>query len=151
MSITARLDDARVLYAHGLREGALLSVLIAVAATSRKRYPKGVMSDRQAFTGFVGEEMKSITGRVENFNVQFRGKMTPLQDLLYEFVRCKLAHEAELPEDIAFQPGENLRVQCGEDRIVFSDALIDGLAHAVEQAPENVGLFGNTPSGTERG
>lgn len=141
MSIKSRLDDARVLYSDGHREGALLSVLIAVAATSRRRYPNGTFGDKEAFTRFVGEEMLTVTGRVQNYNVAFRGQMMPLQDLLYKFVRCELAHEAELPADIVFERGDHLRVKVEPARITFSDVLIDGLALAVEQAPENADLF----------
>jgi len=145
MSVKDRLEDARLLYAHGRQEGALLSVLVAVAGTSRKRYPKETIGgDREAFTKFVGEEMKTITGGVKNFHIQFRGDLILLQDLLYRFVRCKLAHEAELPEDIIFEPGDNLRVEVTDTEVFFSDRLIDGLARAVKQAPENVALFGDT-------
>ena len=38
MSVTDRIDDARVLYSQGRRQGALLSVLIAVTATARTRF-----------------------------------------------------------------------------------------------------------------
>lgn len=38
MSLFARLDDAQVLYEQGRLHGALLSLLVAIAATSRKRY-----------------------------------------------------------------------------------------------------------------
>jgi hypothetical protein len=137
MSVKERLDDARILYDNNRREGALLSVLIAVAATSRKRYPQRTLTDRDAFTRFVGEEMLTITRVVQNFNVNYRGQMRPLQDFLYKFVRCQLAHEAELPADIIFVPGSGLQVSVEPIRIVFSDVLIDGLARAVEKAPEN--------------
>jgi hypothetical protein len=40
MSIMTRIEDADLLFQLGRKEGALLLVLIAVAATSKKRYPK---------------------------------------------------------------------------------------------------------------
>ena len=146
MSVKTRLEDAKVLYANGHREGALLMVLIAVAATSRKRYPKP-MGDRQAFTKFVGEEMETITrgpggsASIRNFNIEYLGKMMPLQDLLYEVVRCNLAHEGQLPDTIVFEPDMGLRVEVDPDKITFTDGLLDGLCYAVVQAPENSDLF----------
>jgi hypothetical protein len=130
------------LYASGRQEGALLSVLVAVAATARRRYPRSSMGDREAFTTFSGEEMFTITGCVGQFNIRFRAQMMPLQDLLYRFVRCELAHEAELPGDVAFEPGEYLLVNVDDDQTTFSDRLLDGLVRAVENAPENADLFG---------
>ena len=158
MSIRARIEDTLVLWYTGRREGALLAALVAAAATSRKRYPKGRQvythkpsafarvlnwlrgrgfktnaapphkpnvpdrngdlgkgrywasldknnrlmkprSDRVAFAQFMHDETRTIAG-VENFVLKFRGEMWPLQELLYKFVRCELAHEAGLPEDI---------------------------------------------------
>ena len=147
MSVKDRLEDARILYANGRKEGALLSVLVAVAATSRKRYPKGTMKDSDAFTKFVGEEMRTITGCGENLNIQFRGNMMPLQDLLYKYMRCELAHEAELPEDIIFEPGRSLRVEVTDKQVIFSDRLLEGLSRAVAMAPENADVFGKAESG----
>lgn len=71
MSIKARLDDAVVLYENGRKEGALLLILVAVAATSRKRYPEitpsrlytnQTMKDKEAFTLFLKDEMPKILG-----------------------------------------------------------------------------------------
>ena len=57
MTLAQRLDDARVLYANGCYDGALLSVLIAVAATSRRRFSKTIYkSDGHAFIAFLLEE-----------------------------------------------------------------------------------------------
>ena len=55
MSIKNRIRAAQILYVNGQREGALLLVLIAVAATSRKRYPKERTKDREALTSFLGK------------------------------------------------------------------------------------------------
>ena len=141
MSVRDRLDDARVLYASNRRTGALLSALIAVAATSRKRYPRDTMGDGEAFKRFLHDEMATLTP-ARNFRVKFRGALIPLEDLLYHVVRCELAHEAELPEDVVFQPGANLSVRVDPDRITFSDALINRLANVVQQAAENADVFG---------
>jgi len=60
MSIRERLDDARILFAQGRRDGALLSVLIAVAATSRRRYPRTTMRDDEAFIRFLLDEHPAV-------------------------------------------------------------------------------------------
>lgn len=61
MSIKDRLDDARILFSQGRRDGALLSVLVAVAATSRRRYPKSLIRrDREAFIRFLLDEHPAI-------------------------------------------------------------------------------------------
>ena len=146
MSVKTRLDDAKVLYENGRREGALLSVLVAIAATARKRYPRP-LGDRQSFTQFVGEEMQTITKgatggcSIKEFNINYLGKIMPLEDLLYEVVRCNLAHEGELPDSIVFEPGAGLKVNVEPHKITFSDGLLNGLCFAVTQAPENSGIF----------
>jgi hypothetical protein len=40
MSVKARLEDAVILWDRGRKEGAWALVLVAAAATSRKRYPR---------------------------------------------------------------------------------------------------------------
>lgn len=151
MSIPDRLQDAAFLYSHDRRDGALLSVLIAVAATARRRYPIRI-SDRQAFTRFLAEEMVVVTGgAVRNYNVRVpsadRAKhanaMMPLGECFYEFVRCNLAHEAKLPDNVDFSRSEpgRLIVEITDTAIRLSDAFMDGLAKTVEYAPENQDLY----------
>ena len=57
-----RLEDARVLSKVGRLEGAFIEVLIAAAATSRKRYPRDTWGDADAFKNFIYDEMGVITG-----------------------------------------------------------------------------------------
>ena len=66
ISVPARVEDASVLADNGRYEGAMLMLLIAVAATSRKCYPVGTpskkdpnknMSDHEAFIAFLRDEM----------------------------------------------------------------------------------------------
>jgi hypothetical protein len=52
MTIADRLTDADVLWASGRREGALLSVLVAVAAASREEWPD-VKDDKMRFCRFL--------------------------------------------------------------------------------------------------
>lgn len=136
MSVRNRIIDAQLLYANDRKEGALLSILVAVAATARKRYPFGTKNDGDAFTSFLAQELPKVI-RIGQFNVKFRNEMILLQDLLYKFVRCNLAHEAELPEDIKFETSDCLSVSVNDDCITFSDQLIDVLATVVNNAEEN--------------
>ncbi|MCO6438561.1 MAG: hypothetical protein J5J06_15830 [Phycisphaerae bacterium] len=201
MSIRARIEDAVVLWHTGRREGALLSALVAAAATSRKRYPKGrhaydrrrslvrrainglfgrgsktnaapphkpnvsdihgnmemgkywpssdkenrlkkPRGDRVAFTQFVHDEMRLIGGP-ENFNLKFRGEMWPLQELLYTFIRCELAHEAGIPRDIVFEPGDQFSICVTDEQLTLPEILVDRIASAVRLAPENASDFEN--------
>lgn len=151
MSIIGRLDDARVLYEAGRLEGALLSLLVAVAATSRKRYPRepGGKNDREAFTAFLTDEFGNLTGSianvpVPNVNVEFRGEMTAMPDLPYKYVRCELAHEGTMPDDVVFVRDDYLLLK-GGDRLVLNEAFLQGLANVVLGAVENAGEVGRTP------
>lgn len=54
MSITDRLRDADLLREHGRHEGALLSTLVAVAATARQVYPQD--GDGEAFRRFLRDQ-----------------------------------------------------------------------------------------------
>ena len=136
MSVRTRIEDAEFLYKNGRKEGALLSILVALAATSRKRYPKVVKKDRDAFTIFLGEELTKRI-RVGKFTVKFRNKMILLQDLFYEFVRCELAHEAQVPEDIKFTKGDMLHVEVDEKKIILSERFFNILFDIVIKAEEN--------------
>lgn len=151
MSIRTRIEDAQVLLAAGRADGALLSALVAVAATSRKRYPKSVENeDAKAFTRFLGEEVRALTaGRVANLFTFYSGadpikypdRMTPLQDMLYRYVRCALAHEGRLPDDIEFIALEELQFQVTADKLTFTKGLVRRLCLVVQYAPENVTEF----------
>lgn len=137
MSVRTRIEDAEFLYKNGRKDGALLSILVALAATSRKRYPKVVKKkDRDAFTTFLGEELTKRI-RVGKFVVKFRNKMILLQDLFYEFVRCELAHEAQIPKDIKFTKGDMLHVKVDEKEISLSEKFVDILFNIVIKAEEN--------------
>lgn len=79
MSIRDRIEDAKLLWRDGRKEGAFIQILITAAATARKRYPrppKGVKpvpanqrpqpgeyaNDSNAFKTFILDEMEKITG-----------------------------------------------------------------------------------------
>jgi len=141
MTIRARLDDARLLWKEGRHEGALLSVLIAIAATSKRRY--GQLGDGEAFRKFVRDEFETVFGISvkDSFNVDFRGTSMPMENLLYKFVRCELSHEAALPADVVFEPNAELAIRTQGNRMVFAGPWADRLASAVVLSPENADEF----------
>ncbi len=157
MSIRARIEDAIALYAAGRPEGALLAVLIAVAASSRRRRPEDTPSKRkpgkktgdgEAFEAFLHDEMVNIC-RVKNYNVMFRGKMRLLEHVLYKWLRCELTHKGGLPSDVVFEPQENpgsMSVAIDPATgIRLSHGWLDGLVSVVVNAPENKDQFGDPP------
>jgi len=148
MSIKSRIEDADSLFQLGRKEGALLLVLIAVAATSRKRYPnRKKISDNKAFKKFVSEEMSRYApGWKENTKVQieFQGKPLWMPEVLYEYVRNELTHKAELPEFISFkdEQGFSFNVSVLNNKeLTMSDTIFHYLKKIVIDAPENADLF----------
>jgi hypothetical protein len=150
MSIRARVEDAIVLYHIGRPEASLLSALVAVAATSRRRYRSTKMGDRQAFEAFLRDEMPRLCG-VKECNLRFRGSSHPIEHIFYKWFRCELTHSAALPIDVVFavQPGSGsglLGVDIGGDgRLALSQSWLDALLQAVIHAPENSDHFGIPP------
>ncbi len=109
IGIQARIEDAGVLADNGRLEGALLLLLVAVAATSRKRYPAKPrknkpkpskpgqpLTDREAFTKFLKDEPERwhLTKGQDTF-VSFRGSAHPIEEFLYEYLPCNLVHEGD--------------------------------------------------------
>ncbi len=149
MSVKQRTDDALLLYRSDRHEGALLSTLIAIAATARKRRDRSACGDKESFTKFVGEEMLVITrGAARNFNVRFRAERMPLQQFFYVFLRCELVHEGRLPDDVRFISPDDaggIRISVSEKSIELSRNWLDGLYNAVRFAPENSDEFPEDP------
>jgi hypothetical protein len=101
MSVKDRIEDARVLWEAGRLEGAVVQVLIAVAATVRRRYPEP-MPDKIAYERFVRDEISKITyGPSKNVDFYFDGKHhVSLEHIVYKFIRCSLVHQGSLPKNI---------------------------------------------------
>jgi hypothetical protein len=139
MSLQSRLHDAQVLWQNDRHEGALISALIAVAATSRKRYPdRGKHNDRQAFEQFLTD---ASPGRI---SVEYRGECQPIEHIFYKFLRCQLVHEGELPVDIEITENDGLSFRAGgrpEFVLKVSRGWFHFLIRCVEAAKENQGLF----------
>lgn len=148
MSITNRLVDMKLLYDAGRHEGALLSVLVAVAGSSRKRFPLGTksrknsskqMGDAEAFETFMGEEMQ----RVGACSVMFDGQCNAAERIFYKWLRCSLAHEAELPDQVVFRAGPSnceasIRRDAGPpERLVITHPIVLLIGHVVSTACDN--------------
>lgn len=101
MSVRERLDDARVLWAAGRKEGAFLLILCAADATARKRYPDMGVGDR--FRQYIRDEMAIITGGPKyGVVLPFDGGHAPLEDILYRHLRCSFVHEGMPSPKIVF-------------------------------------------------
>jgi hypothetical protein len=123
--IVDRVEDARVLWNGGRREGALLCVLVAVAARARLAgHPRGV-TDREAFESYLAGCFPW------NLSVEYRGRLEPIEHVFYKWLRCHLVHRAVLPMDLTFSDQEGLTVRAGgapEFRLVLSTGWFDALA-----------------------
>jgi hypothetical protein len=166
MSVRQRIEDAKLLWQHGNKEGAFIQILIAVAATARKRYPKPARGttlpsqrphpgepahDNVAFKTFILDEMDKITGGPKyNVAFPFQGINTPLEEIVYRQLRCQLLHEGETPQTIVFtkplvKDGKSYSIPELKDPLGFPESWFWNLARAVAQAPENRELFKDYP------
>lgn len=127
MSIEDRLNDADLLRAHGREEGALLNILVAVAALARQSHP--ALGDRAGF--------EALLRQYHNWTieVEFRGTPVDTDHLLYTWLRCHLVHEATLPPDIRidhdFTAPASLSIRAGgppEHTVLLSPGWLDHLA-----------------------
>ena len=137
--IRNRIDDAILLWKQGRQEGAFLSALIAVAATSRKRYPRA--NDRECFEQFLRD---SHTARL---SVEYHGECHPIEHVFYKWLRCQLVHEGGIPFDIQFMEETEHRsvsVRAGgapEYILKIGIGWFNHMVGAVIQAPENADQF----------
>lgn len=146
MSILNRLEEADLLWQQGKKEGAWALVLIAAAATARKRYPKP-LGDRQAFTSFIRDIQETIMfGRSppKPMPTVIFGSIS-FEDFLYKEMRCYLVHEAELPSSTAISPSKivdgrlqaTLKIGDGNTPHEIPDFWVLHLSQAIREAPEN--------------
>jgi len=149
MSVADRIRDALLLWENDRREGAFLTVLIAVDATARKRFPdRKAIVNREAFERFL-ESAQPV-----RLSVEYRGECHPVEHIFYKWFRCELVHEGGLPIDIEFMPDERpglLSIRAGgapEFVLKVSEGWFYHLVGAVMQAPENQASFSVRNSAT---
>lgn len=147
MSVRKRLEDARVLSAAGSRDGAFIQVLIAAAATSKKRYPHPKYKDNIAFKNFIYDEMGVVTGGPKfEVKLPFLGKDSPLEDILYTHFRNSFIHEAEKSSSVdytetEYEDGTAVHLLQLKNPLGFPAGWIEHIATAVWLAPENDDLW----------
>jgi hypothetical protein len=148
MTVRARLIDAMILWEQGRKEGARALVLIAAAATSRKRYPRTMMSDRESFTQFIRDIQGTII--IGEFPIPPMAPIViggiPIENMVYEHMRCNLVHEAELHSKVALSESKVVNgLLAAELRVGAVDEIPDfwviNLAKAVALASENAAEF----------
>ncbi|MDD5056969.1 MAG: hypothetical protein PHQ60_03775 [Sideroxydans sp.] len=144
MNMRARIDDATFLWKHGHKEGAFLMALVAIAATSRLRFPnRKAVSDGDAFEQFL------TSVRPGRIGAEYRGEMHSVEHIFYKWLRCALIHESGLPEDIKFMPDikpGTFTIRAGgapEYVLKLSNGWFNYLIDAVVTAPENAAVFSN--------
>lgn len=141
MSIRDRLKDAETLFNAGRHEGALLMVLIAAAASAKKRYPRinGKPSEEEVFCKFVSDGMEVILGGLANKYTQYFDKrQLPIEKLLYVFARSTLIHDADLPKTLEFVAGTGFYIGVpGDGRLILSHWITKGLVRYLASVPEN--------------
>ncbi len=162
MSIKGHIDDAKFLISHARYLSALTVILVAVAASAEKIYPRKelskrefnfsaakciacgrgpskIMSDNERFTLFLKQRISKILG-VGSIQIEHKSKIYTLERILYQFFRCKLVHEGVLPGNVQFDTSSNLStglsISAG-DTIVLGFGLLDVLIEVVEGAKCN--------------
>lgn len=148
MSIKARIEDAEVLWQHGRKEGAWILALVAAAATSRRRYPRPI-KDNEGFKSFIRDVLPTLMYGLPlkgapNPRIVFND--TPLEDIIYEHLRCNLLHEGEMGREIAFSESTIVDGKLQATLTVGSPNRIPEfwvlhLMKAVKEAPENASDF----------
>ena len=162
MSIRERLEDAMLLWNNGRKQGAWIQVLIAAAATSRKRFPPPA-KDGEAFMSFIREVTRMIVsgnapaapgGITVAFYEKVPGDGAELAQIIYAHLRCNLVHEAILAPEVRMCESRIVDGQLVADLhglgtlqnpLTIPDFWVIHLAKAVAEAPENAadcaGLF----------
>ena len=153
MSIKDRIAEAEILWNKGYKEGAWSLVLIAVAATARKRYPQPT-PDNEAFKSFVRSYIPTILhGKPspKGFNAKIIFDDKPFEDILYENLRCHLLHEAEISKLVTFSESKIINGKLQATLSVgkpnhLPDFLVLHLIKVIKEVEENSDLFGTVKS-----
>jgi hypothetical protein len=136
MSIQSRVQDALLLWENGRLEGAFLNVLLAADATAKRKYPE-MDKVGERFRRFLTEASQT------RISVEYRGECQPIEDLLYKWFRCEVAHAGGLPVDIEFmsdaeQGTRSVRAGGAPEFVLkLSRGWFNFLVQAVENEPAN--------------
>lgn len=96
IGVQARIEDTALLAEAGRHEGALLMLLVALSATSRRYYPKSkVKSSGGAFKRYVDHMRHHLSAIAEALRQS--GLSESLGDFLWNTLRNSLEHDGQLP------------------------------------------------------
>lgn len=142
MTIRKRIDEASALMANGFDEAALIITLVAIAAASRKAYPKSIVQfDGVAFQTYLDER---LADRRVAIGGERQGKIMSISESLYKEFRCNLIHEAELPESVSLGPAAGgLTVSQKEGVLTLSREWLQLLVDVVIHDPNLRPIFDN--------
>lgn len=163
------VDDADFLIKGERYEGALLHLLVAVAASSTKMFPSGTssidapavkpgkfneMRDGEKFKRFLGVRIRKLLlndpfepedGR-HGFLMGFVQGMPHPEEVLYDQYRNAKIHEGKLPQGVTFSAdsstGNAIGISFGPTGVTFTTGLLTLLRRAVVEAPINGVEFG---------
>ncbi len=134
----------------GRHEPAIATLMAAIDATAKKRYPGMRVGER--FQKFLAEEVgralggKYITAR-NDLTYEKNGKERSVGDqfgAIYHLCRCYVLHEESYSDKIEFEiTGDLSTVRiCHENgKIILNDGFVNAMFHAVIYAEENKDIF----------
>ncbi len=154
MSVRERLEDASILWHQGRKHGAWIQVLIAAAATSRRRFPS--LKDGEAFRKLIRQVSRTILSGDPShspvevtviFNAESPDEL-PMDRLFYKHLRCNLLHEAMIGPEVVFSEsalseGKLVANFKGGSPLTIPDHWVLHLAIAIATAAENAATCGN--------
>jgi hypothetical protein len=152
-------------YSIGDTNQALIDILIAVDATSKKEY-SSIKGNGARYKMFLDDNMYLI--KIVSINVRMTNKISfrnmhlnenlkkhsslSLSEIIYHIIRCNLLHEAELPITILFHDLPEIKLEL--DKMVLPKNLILALLVSIITAKSNadnkfienyeLNIFGNT-------
>jgi len=158
MTIPALVDDAKFLIENDRHLAALSVLLLAVAGSSRRKYPdRKNIGDGQAFKWFLGGMIRKLLLNDDDLDahdrigirVEVDGNQLPMEDVFYKYYRCALVHEGQLSAEVAIVPPRgDLRAGVIGGSISLGPVFeidygwLDVLTACVVHAPCNGDLFG---------
>lgn len=150
MSTKDLIEDAKLLWEAKRKGSAFALILIAFAATARRRYPKPI-KDNDSFKRFIQDGLPTILGTFDtSLTLPFRGESKSIEDILYHELRCQLLHEGELPDSIVFTP-KTVKNGVEYDTITIThpiglpESWVLNMVRLIVDAPENAQLFATAP------
>lgn len=161
MSIKETVEDAEILKNQGRLIGAFGKALIAVGASSKKKFPAGTksrinpkdkMHDGEAFKTFLGTELRRYFFAYAGVDDISSGMVVgtsegdkSIEDILYVKFRCSLLHEAKLPDEVDILKGvdvSSVSISKENGKLLLGDSWVDHLIQIVKTAACNGEEFG---------